>query len=176
MKKLNIKTGRLLLKQFKIKDITPEYVKALNDPEIIGLTESRYRSWTIKQVKDYIKEKGNKRYESLLIGIFLNNGKHIGNIRLHSFSNYNKRVELGIMIWDKNEWGKDYGTEALKAIVKFIFEELKLHKVCAEYYSINKSSAKMFKKLDFKIEGVLKDHFLVNGKFVDAVRIAKFNN
>lgn len=176
MKKLNIKTGRLLLRQFKINDITPEYVKSLNNPEIIGLTESRYRGWTIKQVRDYVREKGNKKGKSLLIGIFLNSGKHIGNIRLHSFSKHNKRVELGIMIWDKNEWGKDYGTEALGAIVKFIFEELELHKVCAEYYSINKGSAKMFKKLNFQIEGVLRDHFLVDGKFVDAVRIAKFNS
>lgn len=176
MKKLNIKTGRLLLRQFKINDITPEYVKALNNQKIIGLTESRYRGWTLKQVRDYVREKGNKKGESLLIGIFLKNGKHIGNIRLHSLSDHNKRVELGIMIWDKKEWGKDYGTEALGAIVKFIFEELELHKVCAEYYSINKGSAKMFKKLDFQIEGILKDHFLVEGKFVDAIRIAKFND
>lgn len=172
---LNKKTLRLFLRLFRPNDITPEYIQALNNQQIIGLTESRYRSWNFEEVKDYVKQKGDTP-DSMLIGIFIKDSKrHIGNIRLHSFSHYNKRVEVGIMIWDKKEWGKDYGTEAMTALVDYVFKELKMHKVCAEYYSINKGSEKMFKKLSFSIEGVFKDHFFVNGQYIDAVRVAKFN-
>lgn len=176
MNKLDIKTKRLHLRIFKIKDITPEYVKALNTKEVIGLTESRYRKWNMKSVKKYVAEKANKVNESLMIGIFLRkDGKHIGNIRLHSFSPQNKRVEVGAMIWDKNQWGKGYATEALGTVYDYLFDTLKLHKICAEYYAINKAPAKIAKKLGFKIEGIFKDHFIVDGRYVDAVRIAKFN-
>lgn len=174
---IDLSTKRLHLRLFKVSDISKKYIKALNSPEIIGLTESRYRSWSEAEVKEYVNKKGNLKGESLLIGIFIKGKeeRHIGNIRLHSFSEINRRVELGILIWDKKEWGKNYGTESLEVLVDLIFNNLNLHKICAEYYSVNKGSGKMFKKLGFKVEGILKQHFLVNNKFVDAVRVAKYN-
>lgn len=176
MDKISLKTRRLFLRIFTENDITAEYVKALNSPEIIGLTESRYRSWNLKEVKKYVKDKANKPGESILVGIFIKRSqKHIGNIRLHSFSDINKRVETGILIWDKLQWGKGYATEAMDSLINYLFKSIKINKVCAEYYSINKASAKMFKKLGFKKEGIFKNHFIVNGSFVHAVRIAKFN-
>lgn len=175
--KLDLITKRLNLRIFSVKDITKPYVAALNSEEIIGLTESRYQKWTVEDAKKYVQEKANIDNESILIGIFLKiSRKHIGNIRLHSFSIYNRRVEIGILIWNKHYWGKGYATEALQAISDYIFTKLKLHKICAEYYSINKASAKVFKKLGFKKEGLFKDHFIVNGQYIDAVRIAKFNS
>lgn len=173
---LDLKTKRLHLRIFKVEDITSEYVKALNDKEIIGLTESRYRAWNPKEVIDYVRKMAHILGQSFLIGIFLKDeGRHIGNIRLHSFSKFNKRAEVGILIWDKREWGKGYASEALEAVIEYSFNQLKLHKICAEYYSVNKGSENLFKRLDFKKEGVFKDHFIVNKKFVDAIRIAKFN-
>lgn len=174
---MDIETDRLHLRIFRVSDITLGYVKALNSQDIIGLTESRYRSWNLEEVKKYVKEKSNIPSESILLGIFIKDGeRHIGNIRLHSFSKPNKRVELGILIWDKKEWGKGYATEALEEVINYIFKILRLHKICAEYYSINKVSAKIFRKLGFKKEGVFRDHFLVKNKYVDAIRIAKFNS
>ena len=173
---LDLKTKRLHLRIFKVSDITPKYVEALNNKEIIGLTESRYRSWSLNEVKKYVKDKANNPGQSVLIGIFVSDGKrHIGNIRLHSFSEHNKRVEVGTLIWDKRQWGKGYATEALEEVINYFFEKLKLHKICAEYYSVNKGSEKIFKKLGFKKEGIFKDHFIVEGKYIDAIRIAKFN-
>lgn len=172
---LKIKTERLYLRIFKVSDVTPEYITSLNSKEIIGLTESRYTKWSKSKLIEYILKYSSKPWESLLIGVFTNKNKHIGNIRMHSFSKYNKRVEVGIMIWDKNEWGKNFATEALEGIIGYAFDKLKLYKICAEYYSINKASAKIFKKLGFKVEGTFKNHFLVDGKFVDAVRVARFN-
>lgn len=176
MADLDLKTDRLHLRIFRLEDITDEYVQALNSDDIIGLTESRYRSWSLEEVKEYVQKKANDPGQSLLVGIFTKDEeKHIGNIRLHSFSQFNKRVEVGILIWDKREWGKGYATEALETLIDYIFNQLILHKICAEYYSVNKGSEKIFKKLGFKKEGIFKDHFIVNGKYVNAIRIAKFN-
>lgn len=176
MSNIDLTTKRLHLRIFQVSDITVEYVNALNSEEVIGLTESRYRKWDLDEVKKYVEEKSNISWESVLIGIFVKKGeKHIGNIRLHSFSKFNKRVEMGILIWDKKEWGKGYATEALEKLIHYIFNQLRLHKICAEYYSVNKGSEKIFKKLKFKKEGVFKDHFIVNGKYINAIRIAKFN-
>lgn len=173
----NLETKRLHLRLFREDDVTAPYLKSLNDQSIIGLTESRYRKWSDAEAREYVRNKSNIPDVSMLVGIFLKTPKqkHIGNIRLHSFDKFNRRVEVGILIWDKKEWGKGYATEAINCICEYIFEVLNFHKICAEYYSINKGSALMFKKLKFKKEGIFKDHFSVNNKFVDAVRVAKYN-
>ncbi len=168
-------TDHLYLRQLSIKDVSPKYIHALNDGEVVQFTGARYIKWNKGKILQYIR-KSNSNGRSLLIGIFLKKvKKHIGNIRLFNFGRNHKRVELGIMIFDKFEWGNGYGTESLKAIVNYIFEELKLHRICADYYSVNKPSARIFEKAGFKIEGVFKDHFLLNGKYVDSIRVAKIN-
>ncbi len=174
--KIDIKTKNLHLRIFTIKDITPEYVKALNKKEVIGLTESRYRKWDMQSVKEYVRENAYKPHDSLMIGMFLKeNGKHIGNIRLHSFSTYNKRVEVGFLIWDQNQWGKGYITEALKSLFSYVFNSLRLHKIVIEYYLLNKATEKVTKNLGFEIEAILKDHFIVDEQYIDAIRVAKIN-
>jgi len=118
-------TKNLYLRALKPQDITINYCQALNDPQIVRLTEARYKKWKKQKVIDYVVKADNLKKNSLLIGIFVKNtNKHIGNIRLHSYHDYNKRVELGIMIFDKNEWGKGYGTESLKAVTDYILNNL----------------------------------------------------
>jgi len=168
-------TSNLYLRQLSAEDITPEYTRSLNDREVVRLTEARHQKWNEENVRRYVKE-SNIKGKSLLVGIFLRElNKHIGNIRLSNFNKYYKRVEFGIMIFDKLHWSKGYGTEALNAISNYIFKDLKLHKICADYYSVNVASAKMFKKAGFKVECLFKDHFLLDGENINSVRIAKFN-
>jgi RimJ/RimL family protein N-acetyltransferase len=172
---MRIRTNNLLLKSFRAKDITDEYVNALNDKSIVGLTEARHKTWGYANVKKFVNQSVPKN-GYLLVGIFLKeNGKHIGNIRLVGISDQHKRAELGIMLFDKSQWGKGYGTESLNAVVDYAFKEMKLHRICADYYSVNAASAKIFEKAGFVIEGVFKDHFLLDGKFVDSVRVAKIS-
>ena len=170
-----IVTNNLYLRPMSVSDISQEYVTALNDAEVVRLTEARHQKWDNDSVKRYVIE-SNVEGISQLIGIFLRESvKHIGNIRLSNFSARHKRAELGIMIWDKSQWSKGYGAESLIAITDYAFKRFKLHKVCADYYSVNSASARMFEKAGFKIEGVFKEHFLLDGIYVDSVRIAKFN-
>ena len=170
-----IVTDRINLRPLLIDDISSEYIKALNNPEVIKLTEAKHQKWNEDNVKKYIIE-SNIKEVSELIGIFLNeNNKHIGNIRLFNFNQRHKRVELGIMIFDKSEWHKGYGTEALKAVSEYVFKDMRFHKICADYYSLNIGSAKMFKKAGFQIEGIFKDYFILEDNYVDSVRITKIN-
>lgn len=169
-----IVTENLFLRQFIIADITQEYINALNDKEVVRLTEARHQQWDEESAKRYVQE-SNIEGVSQLIGIFLKEaGKHIGNIRLFNFGRHN-RAELSIMLWDKLQWSKGYGAESILAVGDYAFNDLKLHKICADYYSVNTASAKMFQKAGFEIEGVFQDHFVLDGEYVGSVRIAKFN-
>ena len=171
MKKIFSKN--LFFRPLTTEDITKDYIRGLQDKEVVEFTEARYTRWTKSKVSDYVKT-ANVPFESQLIGIFLKKDRrHIGNIRLSGFSKTYKRVDLGIMIFNKKQWFKGYGTESLIAICDYILKVLRFHKICAGYYSINKGSHKMFKKAGFKVEGVLKDHYIFNSHYVDFIRVAK---
>jgi len=154
-------TERLYLRQFDIKDINEIYLSALNEEEVVGLTEARHKKWNRKNVEKYIID-NNNAIDGTLIGIFLKkNDKPIGNIHLFNIHQVHKRAELGIMLYDKSEWGYGYGLEALKAVCDFAFYKIGLHRIVADYYNENVPSSKIFKKGGFAVEGIFKDHFFI---------------
>ncbi|OGY52176.1 MAG: hypothetical protein A3J59_03420 [Candidatus Buchananbacteria bacterium RIFCSPHIGHO2_02_FULL_56_16] len=171
-----IVTKNLYLRQLTVDDVSQNYLSGLQDPEVTQFTEARHTKWDKEKMIRYIEE-SNVEGVSQLVGIFLRKiDKHIGNVRLSSINPLHKRLEFGITLFDKSEWGKGFGTEAIEGICTYVFEVMGFYKICADYYSINKASAKIFQKLGFSIEGVFKDHFKINDHYVDSVRIAKFNH
>ena len=174
LKELNdyyIETKRLYLKQFETDNINEIYLSALNNNDVVGLTEARHKTWNRKNVEEYIKDT-NESDNATLIGIFLrNNNKPIGNIRLFNIHYIHKRAELGIMLYDKSQWGYGYGSEALKAVCDFAFNKIGLHRIVADYYNENIPSSKIFEKAGFTVEGIFKDHFFNNGKYTDSIRV-----
>jgi RimJ/RimL family protein N-acetyltransferase len=170
----SIRTARLELRTFTVADITDAYVAALNDQHIVGQTEARHQKWDYSSTSAYV-ERSNVAGVSELIGVFLaEDGAHLGNVRLSGFNN--RHVELGIMLHASQFWGQGYATEALGAVCDHVFNTLKLHKICADYHATNHASAKMFVKSGFVTEGIFKEHFYVNGRFVDSIRVAKFGD
>lgn len=171
-----IKSQRLYLREFDVNDINQIYLSALNNHEIVGLTEARHKKWTKASTLKYIKDIKESR-NATLVGIFqINNDSPIGNIRLFNIHPIHKRAELGIMLYDKSKWGKGYGSEALKALCEFAFNTIGLKRIHADYYRENIPSSKIFSKVGFKVEGVFKSHFFYNGNFTDSIRVGLINN
>lgn len=170
-----IVTARLSLRPLTVHDVTPAYIAALNDPEVVGLTEARHVTWDRARVAQWI-EQSNVEGISKLFGMFLtSSGKHIGNLRLFHFHPVYRRVELSFMVFDKTEWSKGYTTEAVQAITGYVFDTLKLHRIQADYYASNARSARVFQKAGFDIEGVFKGHLVKDGAYVDSIRVAKMH-
>ncbi len=49
-------------------------------------------------------------------------------------------------------------------------------KVNLEVFSVNVNAIKMYRKLGFQYEGVRKNQFMINGKYVDDVLMTFFTN
>jgi RimJ/RimL family protein N-acetyltransferase len=64
-------------------------------------------------------------------------------------------------------WNQGYCSEAAAAIVKFGFENLNLNKITSRHMSTNPASGRVMVKAKLKKEGVLRQEFRKNGKFVD---------
>lgn len=170
---LLLSSRRLTIRILRPDDITVTYLNALNENEIVGLTEARHQHWNIANVTQYIKN-SNRPGESILFRISLKEvDKPIGNIRLFNFHELYNRAELSFLFYDKEEWGKGYATEALETVVNYAFKSLKLHRIYADYYELNARSGRVFEKLGFEMEGVFRDHFIIDDVYIDSVRVGK---
>lgn len=78
---------------------------------------------------------------------------------------------LGYKI-DHDYQGKGLMFEALEKSLEYIFEELKLHRVMANYTPANLRSAKLLSRLGFQIEGHAKNYLLINNCWEDHVLTA----
>ncbi|MBY0122981.1 GNAT family N-acetyltransferase [Bacillus sp. S/N-304-OC-R1] len=77
-----------------------------------------------------------------------------------------KRAELGYWV-GKPFWGKGYGTEASKLIIKYGFEVLKLNRIYALAFTDNPGSWRIMEKCGMKHEGILRNHVMKENKPVD---------
>jgi len=71
--------------------------------------------------------------------------------------------------------GQGYITEALQAAIAFMFDELKLHRIQANYMPRNARSARVLERLEFVTEGEAKDYLYIAGRWEDHVLTALTN-
>jgi [ribosomal protein S5]-alanine N-acetyltransferase len=71
--------------------------------------------------------------------------------------------------------GKGYMTEALRAILRFGFEQLDLHTIEAGIDPEHKASLRVAERVGFQHEGHLKENYFFEGKFYDTILCTIFS-
>src|SRR5680860_930391 len=151
----------------------PFRLKWLNNPKVnkyIG-DELGQRTTLAKQEKwfnDYQKDK-NKIFFTILF-----DNKPICLVGLSNISKQNGNADLFIMIGDDKFRGKGFGKEAMKWIIEYGFKKLKLYKINLGVIEDNKVAVRLYKKLEFKVEGKMIDEVYYKNKFYNFLLMALF--
>jgi RimJ/RimL family protein N-acetyltransferase len=97
--------------------------------------------------------------------------REIGTVALTNIDIVNSRAEPGrFLIGDeKAARGIPAAAEAMLLIYRFAFDQLKLHRVYGFVAAENGRMVKWQKYLGMTHEGTLKDHYLMDGHFQDAI-------
>jgi ribosomal-protein-alanine N-acetyltransferase len=102
-------------------------------------------------------------------------GRMIGVANFTSITGFPQfGCNLGYSI-DEREQGKGFMTEALQSAIGYAFDELRLHRIEANYMPHNDASGRVLEKLGFLKEGFAKDYLLIDGKWADHVRTSLMN-
>jgi RimJ/RimL family protein N-acetyltransferase len=140
-----------------------------NDPEVTKFLSRDFKGYTLNKAKEYIRQAARKK-DAIRWAIYLKDGTHVGNTALHEIDGRkDKKACWGICIGDKNYWGQGLGTDTLKAILKFSFDKLKLHRLELSVFPHNPRGLRCYKKCGFKVEGLKRQSVKKNGKFIDEI-------
>jgi [ribosomal protein S5]-alanine N-acetyltransferase len=93
----------------------------------------------------------------------------IGRCGLHNWNAEHCRAEIGYVIHDDNFKNKGLMTEAVELIISYGFSKMNLHRIEALVSAENNASLKLLNKYNFTREGLLRQHYLNNGKYDDSL-------
>lgn len=171
----NLETERLLLRRVDNADLK-EVIALRSNPETMKYIP-RPLVKTDQEGLDHITMINDKieANEGINWAITIkDNPQLIGIIGHYRIKPEHHRAEIGYMILPEFN-GKGIVTEAVKAVVKYGFEEIKLHSIEAVIDPDNIASAKVLEKNGFIKEAHLKENEFFEGRFLDSVIYSLLN-
>ena len=135
------------------------------DPVIagaIGLRREPTLEYTLAWIQRSLDDPLISAYALLL------NQSHVGNAVLDKTDIYLKTSRLSVYVGDPFVRGVGIGLTGIYHVVGDGFKKYDLHKVWLTVDVNNQPALKTYAKLDFKVEGILREEFLVNDCRSDA--------
>lgn len=119
---------------------------AMTEPLNIGHANSKADLW----FDEIQHDQGNKH---IRLGVFLNDGEVIGDVALQDIDWKNRSCSIGLGIAKIEYRSKGYGTEAVKVLIEYGFNNVGLERITANTLEQNKGAQCALEKCGFILEG-----------------------
>ncbi len=140
-----------------------------NDPEIVGTIEINW-GVTRRQEEEFFEHVETRRETDLHWAIHDESDHHIGFIGLHAIHWRHRTATGGLLIGERDAWGKGYATEAVRVRHRIAFDELGLHRI--EGHTINPAMCRVYDKCGYHREGTARQKLWRHGRWHDAALFA----
>jgi RimJ/RimL family protein N-acetyltransferase len=94
--------------------------------------------------------------------------EYIGGCGINEVDWKNRVATVGIFL-GRQFWNEGFGTDAMKTLLKFIFDQMNMNKAKLNVYSFNKRAIKSYSKCGFQIEGTLRQEIFRDGAFHEEI-------
>jgi len=165
--------GRLtLLRPFTAADISNEYLGWLKDPEVVRFSNQRFRVHTRETALAFVNSFAGSG--NLFLGIRLaENQRLVGTITAYR-SQPHQTADMGILIGDRDCWGKGIGLDAWASLMDYLLNICRLRKVTGGTLRCNVGMVRIMERSGMILEAVRIQQELVDQVPQDALYYAKF--
>jgi ribosomal-protein-alanine N-acetyltransferase len=168
-----IKTDRLVLRDLEETDWEAVHSYA-SEAEVV-----RYMDWgpnTEDETKKFIRQSTETRKEqprrSYELAIVLKDGDGlIGACGIHVSDPINREGWIGYCL-NRRFWRRGYATETVRALLRFCFDQLDLHRIFAYCDPENLASVHVLEKVNMQREGHFRERKFRKGKWHDELLYA----
>ena len=164
-----LQTARLHLRE-----LTPEDANELfflrSDAQVLRYLD-KHPAKSVEEAIAFIDtiNKEQLNGDTVMWGIALNESPVlIGTIGYWRMQKEHYRAEIGYVLHPAHQ-GKGIMDEAMKAVLQYGFEKMKLHSVEANTNPANAASQKLLEKNGFVKEAYFRENYFFDGKFLDSL-------
>lgn len=166
-------SGRVRLRPHVASDAA-DHVRWRNDAEVaFWATASDVRFWPVAAaaVEHWFSTQLPEMNPAVdgVYAVELLDGRHIGMVDYRDVNNVARSATVGITIGEKDLWGQGYGSEALRLLIRYLFDHLNLHRIQLDTWSGNERAMRSFARIGFREEGRLRDAVWGPGRYFDSV-------
>lgn len=163
---------RLYLCQFTESDITADYIRWLNDPEVVRFSNQRFRRHDEKSCLDYLRSFADS--DNLFLAVRLSDDKRLIGTMTAYVSSQHGTADMGLLIGERRLWGRGFGLEAWNLLLNCLLQDRRLRKITAGTLRCNLGMARIMERSGMHVEAVRSQHELVDGEPQDVLHFAKF--
>ncbi len=158
---------RVRLRAIEREDI-PMFVRWLNQPEVCQFLQI-YEPLSKASEERWFEDRLSKKGDFLLCIEAKDDSGYvpIGNLGLHQVDWKNGCAVFGIVIAETAYWGRGFGTDAVRTMVRFGFKTLNLHRIELEVYDYNPRAIRCYEKAGFRREGTRRQAHFFDGAHHD---------
>lgn len=165
-----IETDRLILRRYVIEDADAMYKNWASDSEVTKfLTWQPHSSVEVSRsiIEDWLKEYSDEKYYQWAIVLKANGNEPIGDICVVHMKEDISMVHIGYCL-GRAWWRREIMSEALKAVMDFMFDTVEVNRVESRHDPMNPNSGKVMQKCGMKYEGTLRSADRNNQGICDA--------
>jgi RimJ/RimL family protein N-acetyltransferase len=148
------------------------FARWARDAEYLRMLDtSPVRQWSEKQYKKWFKEdlEKGKPDEFMFMIRTLETEEAIGFIELDGVHWSQGDSFVGIGIGEREYWSKGYGTDAMKVVLRYAFDELNLYRVSLNVFEYNQRAIRSYEKVGFVVEGCEREFLRRAGRRWDMI-------
>lgn len=157
----------------------PDYLAWLRDYEVIRTLNlpSYWEPVPFAEVERYCRAlmaSANDRFFALHDKA---DGRFVGTLRAGHIDWLARTADIGVMIGRRERWGRGLAKDAIAALCRWLFDDVGLRRLTAGAMAINPAMIRVFERLGFRREGVMRQHDrLREGGFCDHVYLGCFRD
>jgi RimJ/RimL family protein N-acetyltransferase len=130
-----------------------------NDAEIQRLSDGAIRTFSREEVAAKLERWMRRSDDIVHLAIGLaGHAQPIGYLHLALIERAQRRCRLGIVIGEKDRWGRGYGHRAVAQAADYAFDVLDLDRITAEVLADNPRSVRLFESVGFVREGAMREY------------------
>ena len=163
-----LETRRLILRRFAVTDALAYYELRSNEEAMRFMDRPFFENK--EEALEAIKETNQNFREKKGVWWVLadkRNNNFMGYVGFKDINEKNKSAEIGYVL-HPDYWASGWMTEAVGAVLDFVFEELNLHRVIGNINPDNEASRGLLKKFGFKKEAYFREDYYFAGEFLDS--------
>ncbi|MGW5670386.1 GNAT family N-acetyltransferase [Micromonospora sp. NPDC003776] len=158
---------RVVLRPLTADDATV-FQAILADPEVVRLTGSAPgERYYLDRLRDWYGSRSAQTDRLDLAVVDRSTGECVGEVVLNEWDADHETCNFRTLIGPAGR-GRGLGTEAVRLIVGYGFEQLGLHRIALEVFAFNPRARRVYEKVGFVAEGTLREVLRDGDDRVDA--------